>query len=346
MKRKSEYLHLLPQEHIPQMMYTRYGHKFKDRPILVKVPPRPDRPRVPEAHLYIKPTNKIAIGHHSFVYQAELEVPRWLIVDDQLCRQCVLENLEFEPEPSKDGTQENDASEHSDNNEMDVDEEPDAGAPTKTEADKKAEAKKFMDYRPQVAGPIILNDDEGYAERYKRKKKKKKKKKAKSKGKGKAVDSETVPDSDSDDEEDENFVYGEYSGPPIYATTTAKWQNSDLGPFCEHLGKHGGKALAIPPTAKVSVVAKLSLLGDPHLQREAVTYQTFPSHLSEHWSGYNLIRPMNEPAPLRAVVPQFYGYYTSDDVKLSDNRTWLSPILLMENCGEPVNPNRLPIDER
>jgi hypothetical protein len=83
-----------------------------------------------------------------------------------------------------------------------------------------------------------------------------------------------------------------------------------------------------PPTASVRVCAKLSHEG------EAKVYQAFASHLSEHRSGYNLVRPSREPVPVGAVVPQFYGYYTP--APREPGARYLSPVML-ENCGMPVD---------
>lgn len=48
----------------------------------------------PEAHLYITPKRQIGSGHHSRVYQVEMELPRELVVKPRQCNECT-----FEEEP-------------------------------------------------------------------------------------------------------------------------------------------------------------------------------------------------------------------------------------------------------
>jgi hypothetical protein len=59
-----------------------------------------------------------------------------------------------------------------------------------------------------------------------------------------------------------------------------------------------------------------------------------------------VIEPL--PHPVGAVVPQYYGYYVSEDTgdRSEKNEVYLSPILLLENCGVPVDPETLGIDDR
>ncbi|KAI0089572.1 hypothetical protein BDY19DRAFT_905875 [Irpex rosettiformis] len=91
------------------------------------------------------------------------------------------------------------------------------------------------------------------------------------------------------------------------------------------------------------------------LQREARTYNAFPRHLSEDWCGYNLVTPIKHPVPVGPVVPKFYGYYAP--VKIEDGKEVIcdgdayatnspSPILLMEECGAPVEPAKFTVDQR
>lgn len=99
------------------------------------------------------------------------------------------------------------------------------------------------------------------------------------------------------------------------------------------------------PDQKVTVVAKTAFPEPRHrtlLHNEAKIFGSFPRHLSEEWCGYNIISPLSWPVPVGPVVPKFYGYY----LPTGENRDKLSPILLMEECGTPVNPNRLTLDQR
>ncbi|EGN98333.1 hypothetical protein SERLA73DRAFT_36963, partial [Serpula lacrymans var. lacrymans S7.3] len=96
------------------------------------------------------------------------------------------------------------------------------------------------------------------------------------------------------------------------------------------------------------------------LQNEARIYNAFPEHLMEHWSGLNLVTPLQNPVPVGAVVPRFYGYYypvdenniegedrgAADRMKCASRRWGRSPILLLEECGTPIEPHAFGPDDR
>ena len=136
---------------------------------------------------------------------------------------------------------------------------------------------------------------------------------------------------------------------PIHAIyPDVKWQNPERGPLCSHLRRTEN----VPLTTKVGIVAKLSVPEDSHLLREGRNYQSFPDCFFEHWNGYNLIHPLTDPVPLGAVVPQFYGYYVpakqqNQKKDQSDvDMEYLSPILLIEDCGIPVDVSKLDYTDR
>ncbi|EIM91731.1 uncharacterized protein STEHIDRAFT_41053, partial [Stereum hirsutum FP-91666 SS1] len=90
---------------------------------------------------------------------------------------------------------------------------------------------------------------------------------------------------------------------------------------------------------------------DDHLAHEAQNYQKFDDILFEHWTGYNVVPPLHDPTPVGAVVPQFYGYYEAVDekgkkIKADKRGRYLSPILLLEDCGKPIVVENLSIDDR
>ncbi|KAF7311562.1 hypothetical protein MKEN_01058800 [Mycena kentingensis (nom. inval.)] len=62
-------------------------------PIRVKVPPYPHKKETPAAHLYLSPTHKAGTGNHSDVFYAEWELPRSLLVPDELCRGCINDEI-------------------------------------------------------------------------------------------------------------------------------------------------------------------------------------------------------------------------------------------------------------
>ncbi|KAF7349317.1 hypothetical protein MSAN_01721200 [Mycena sanguinolenta] len=104
-----------------------------------------------------------------------------------------------------------------------------------------------------------------------------------------------------------------------------------------------------PPTVRVAAKIPYGNQTDlGMLEHEARMYNAFPQYLSEDWSGFNAIgeafSPSLSEAPLvsvTAVVPKFYGYFVPDE-QLDGAR----PILLMEECGNPIEPESLSPRER
>lgn len=103
------------------------------------------------------------------------------------------------------------------------------------------------------------------------------------------------------------------------------------------------------PTGQVTVAAKVAMPGSSAramLHTEADIYNKFPKHLMEDWSGFNLVAPHKWPVPADAIVPKFYGYYVPVKSRQTLSQRSLSPILLVEECGVPIDPRKLSIDER
>jgi hypothetical protein len=105
-------------------------------------------------------------------------------------------------------------------------------------------------------------------------------------------------------------------------------------------------------STEVTVAAKLASHNEKSRQMlfdEGRIYDAFPSHLMEDWTGFNLL-PMylrhhieEFIVPCTAVVPKFYGYYepvgpTPTTDAISKGR---SAILLIEECGTPIDPYNL-----
>ncbi|KAL0576599.1 hypothetical protein V5O48_005392 [Marasmius crinis-equi] len=108
----------------------------------------------------------------------------------------------------------------------------------------------------------------------------------------------------------------------------------------------------LPPTMRAVVTAKISRPGDDHLSEEGVNYQKFPQSFSEHWGGYTIVHPIPDPVPCGALVPAFYGYYVRDEKANAQDgdgeeaKEYFSPLLLLEDCGVPINPNEMSQDDR
>ena len=114
--------------------------------------------------------------------------------------------------------------------------------------------------------------------------------------------------------------------------------------------------LPIPLTARshsgdVTVAAKISrsdARSRDMLRHEAKMYSIdVPSHMSEQWTGWHWIEESmydgDGIVPVDAIVPKFYGYYMAED---ASRRGLLSPILLIEECGEPFVRSELKPKER
>jgi hypothetical protein len=97
------------------------------------------------------------------------------------------------------------------------------------------------------------------------------------------------------------------------------------------------------PSGEVTIAAKTAIYGGEArelLENEGKTYNQFPRHLMEDWCGLNLVSPLRNPVPVRAVVPKFYGYYKRDFNgvdRTQDKNHHASPILLLEECGKQFN---------
>ncbi|KAI0320272.1 hypothetical protein OF83DRAFT_1169479 [Amylostereum chailletii] len=116
------------------------------------------------------------------------------------------------------------------------------------------------------------------------------------------------------------------------------------------------------PTGEVSVACKMARPAESAralLDNEGDIYARFPKHLQEEWTGLNLVPPIKMPVPVCPVVPKFFGYYKPvvDDTilegaeeSLKDKITvWvegLTPILLLEHCGTPIEPSKFSMYEK
>ncbi|KAF9463965.1 hypothetical protein BDZ94DRAFT_1321506 [Collybia nuda] len=306
-------------------------------PVYVVHSPPPEPEPVEEAHLYISPSHSAGRGNHSIVYKAEWEVPRSMLLPHTLCRECVMKDIEeiLKEQDGEDGS--------------------------KKKAcwkEKSARLERVEHVKPGVSISLVAEGQDFETNDGKTTRKK--------------VDKNADIYNISPGE-----VYSkmEFEGPVRPIETRVSWVSPDA-PYsarCSHMKT----ARPYPPTTKVVVMAKLSLQYDKHLAVEAHNYQKFPKHFFEHWNGLNLLPPLHDPTPVGAVVPQFYGYYipvganqgtdhkenTDDDddpeqtdtdsnsttrrvSTRSERKPYLSPIMLLENCGVPLNPNDLNIDDK
>jgi hypothetical protein len=89
------------------------------------------------------------------------------------------------------------------------------------------------------------------------------------------------------------------------------------------------------------------------LLHEAKIYASLPKHLMDDWSGFHYMEEAQENGdgivPVHAVVPKFYGCYvpmTKDKHRSQTQDSELMPLLLIEDCGQPVVPESLTREQR
>ncbi|KAK7026580.1 hypothetical protein R3P38DRAFT_2942570 [Favolaschia claudopus] len=113
---------------------------------------------------------------------------------------------------------------------------------------------------------------------------------------------------------------------------------------------HAALSLATSATQHLRVVAKVAVprvQAREFLHHEAAIYDSFAEHVSQEFSGYALVPGIRYPVPVAAVAPKFFGYYVLDreDYEFC-NTAEPSPILLLEECGEPIDPQTLSHDDK
>ncbi|KAJ4501279.1 hypothetical protein C8R41DRAFT_806657 [Lentinula lateritia] len=271
----------------------------------VTVPPPPPPPlSVPEAHLFLSPAHSVGVGNHSCVYRVEWDLPRSVFSKPKICITCVEEAARKIIHETVTGTGD--------------------GSSTYSNGTLKLQEKRT----PSLAFAFSKFDFD-YAELEKSRAQ---------------LDENLLHKL----EDDHKITYIDYTGSvSTIHVDTVPWYDpaSTMPPPCSHLAQSsvsGSLPGSPPPTAQVSVVAKLSLPGDAHLEREAVNYQRFGTQFSQHWTGYTLARPIRNPTPMGAITPIFYGFYSKEGA--SDK--YFSSILLLEDCGKPIEPLKLDIDDR
>ncbi|KAJ3814772.1 hypothetical protein EV368DRAFT_66312 [Lentinula lateritia] len=283
------------------------------------VPSPPASPSsIAEAHLFISPAEFVGKGHHSVVYRAEWDLPRSVFSKYVICHKCV-------EEAAKKIFSEDSVS--------------NAAGDTSSASDRAGRADEI------VGRNFILRKQHLPV-----------------------IDMTIVREGQPEDENTpcysvggETVDYLEYTGesmPTVHVDTVPWYDSSSTDPApCSHLAVtssiSGPLPGPVPPTASVSVIAKLSVYDDNHLEKEAKCYQSFGEDFSQHWSGYTVALPIRDPTPTGAITPNFYGFYSKEEDKTNDNEekvidrhSFLSPILLIEDCGQPIEVEKLSLDDR
>ena len=319
------------------LRYRRTKEQIKNNEPVIEVPlpPYPRRPTsIEESHLYLSPVAKVGEGHHSIVYKAEWELPRDLFVKQKICALCFEKSADKEVQRLKD-----------------------TGRWTKMLRAASWGPNGFTGRRPtraelaEVSDPVNLARDGEIIEREITC----------------VVPPNASPSQIVDMVDDANIwdTLKEQKGVNTVQLQLAAQEEEDEStkdsyvaviridpPFSyEHQKTCTHKArmfqAPVPRTAKFTVVAKLSIEHDEHLDREAANYHKFPEHFFQHYNGYTIIAQLHTIVPVGAVVPQFYGYYMPKENQAQDASTgYLSPLLLLEHCGTPIDPDALSVEDQ
>ncbi|KAF8133336.1 hypothetical protein EV363DRAFT_1325980 [Boletus edulis] len=315
------------------LRYKRTKEQIKNHEPIIAVPlPHYQRrkTRLEESHLYLSPVAKVGKGNHSLVYKGEWELPRDLFIKERICRLCFKESADKEIQRLKDTGRWDKmlrACSWGPNGftgrvptQADLDA---VNDPTNLARDGQIIERNITCVVPPDANPSqileVLEERNVWDQFMKQ-------------TKSNIMEIHFGRDEDAPDVPvmriDPPFSYESQQSQCNHARRTL-----DGGP---------------PRTAKFTVVAKLSFENDPHLVREARNYQNFPEHLFHHYNGYTIISQLKAVVPVHAVVPQFYGYYTpkTEEGGNSGEPSYLSPILLLEHCGEPIEPEKLTIEDQ
>ncbi|KAF8419959.1 hypothetical protein L210DRAFT_3575961 [Boletus edulis BED1] len=314
------------------LRYKRTEEQIKNHEPIIEVPlpPYPRRMmKLEESHLYLSPVAKVGEGHHSLVYKGEWELPRDLFRKERICQFCFKESVDKEIQRLKDTGRWDEMLRAASWGPDGV-----TGCqPTKEEVDAVNDTpnpardgniieRKFICNVPSNVVPSrvveLLDDINAWGRFMKRE--------------STNIDElHFGSDEDGDESADGSYVPTIRIDPPF----SYESQKS-----CTHVAHT--LDVPTPRTAKFTVVAKLSFEDDPHLAQEARNYQNFPEHFFHHYNGYTRISQLKAIVPVNAVVPQFYGYYIPKREEGENYRgsSYLSPILLLEHCGKPIEPNK------
>ncbi|KAF8419966.1 hypothetical protein L210DRAFT_3575970 [Boletus edulis BED1] len=320
------------------LRYKRTEEQIKNhQPIIeVPLPPYPRRMmKLEESHLYLSPVAKVGEGNHSLVYKGEWELPRDLFRKERICQFCFKESVDKEIQRLKDTGRWDEMLRAASWGPDGV-----TGCqPTKEEVDAVNDTpnpardgniieRKFICNVPSNVVPSrvieLLDDVNVWGPIMKRE----------------STNIDEIhfgSDEDGDESADGSYVPTIRIDPPF----SYESQKS-----CTHVAHT--LDVPTPRTAKFTVAAKLSFEYDPHLAQEARNYQNFPEHFFHHCNGYTLISQLQAVVPVNAIVPQFYGYYTPKREEGEGYRgsSYLSPILLLEHCGKPIEPEEFLIEDQ
>ncbi|KAG6379324.1 hypothetical protein JVT61DRAFT_11783 [Boletus reticuloceps] len=309
------------------LRYKRTKEQIKNNEPIIEVPlpPSPRRmTKLEESHLYLSPVAKVGKGHHSVVYRGEWVLPLDLFTKEWTCQFCFEKSVDKEIQRLKFTGRWDKmlrAASWSPNGftgRLPTQAELDAvNDPTNLARDgENIEREITCIVPPRVTPSEILEllDEVNIWDTLM---------------KNRSVNAMQVQLAGDMLDDAESYVAVMRINPPL----SRESQNS-----CVHRAytSHAPNSRMVI----LSVIAKLSLEDDDQLANEGSNYERFPEHFFRHYTGYNLIDQLHAVVPVNAVVPQFYGYYTPDSEEDKELRypPYISPILLLEHCGKPINP--------
>ncbi|KAH8824444.1 hypothetical protein DL96DRAFT_1531667 [Flagelloscypha sp. PMI_526] len=294
---------------------------------------------IPEAHLYLDAKHKIGTGNHSRVYSAELELPLQCLAEPEMCRACAEHEIKSS-HSRKSGrvpstgyvTSELYLVEWTSSNPLPL---PCSLLEPISSSSKCPISLGIMSFRGFIEEyrALKLLDKRGLDPRTRTVENESKRDYHK---RVVAADLQTAI-------RPEKVLRYYYTGPLRIIELETPWHVPGISEPCQHISYQSC------PTTTVRLAAKLSSIHDGHMATEARNYEMFPSYFFEHWSGYHLVPPIQDPVPLGALVPQYYGHYVKPTLDADGDLSMDSdfpPLMLVEHCGTQAEPWNLNADDR
>uniref|UniRef100_A0A0W0FNE2 Protein kinase domain-containing protein n=1 Tax=Moniliophthora roreri TaxID=221103 RepID=A0A0W0FNE2_MONRR len=112
----------------------------------------------------------------------------------------------------------------------------------------------------------------------------------------------------------------------------------------------------LPPTMKVGITAKISIPGDGHLARESIgvgitcvthcMIQHRVEQLLRRFMGFTKRVVGRKKAREHDGEVFVEGAMNDEDSGSEEKEMYFSPLLLLEDCGDPIDPEKLNLDDR
>ncbi|KAF9483226.1 hypothetical protein BDN70DRAFT_852095 [Pholiota conissans] len=297
-------------------------------PVYVVFPHQTERPQMKEAHLYLTPSYALGQGSHSYVYRVEFELPRNFLIDEEMCMKCVLMDMQdIIAEQDKNGR------------------DPKWSMPI---------GRRVLKQKRKIGITAVLEKD-GKEKEYL--------------ARAPALESEVV-----------------YEGPYRVIESRIHYQDLSLGPYCEHIRKDFIHPLTskVYVAAKLSIDGDPHLAREAenyqafprhffeHWSGYNIVYPLkdpvpVAPLVPQYYGYYTVDRNAKQPKPKKPKVKteedmdvdsedkgkgKEKATDTEDTTDTADETSkpkmpeYLSPILLLEDCGRMIDPGLLSIDDK